>query len=216
MDINTARTNMIKQQLRTNQVLDNDLLDLLESVPREMFVPEDWLNLAYSDSKIPLAHDQHMMTPLEEASILTALAIKPSDVVLEVGTGSGYLTALMAKLAKKVYSIEYYADLSEQAQIKLQQLGIDNVEYIIGDGSRGYLDPAPFDAIVFTGSLPSLPDIVQPQVLDGGRIFALLGEAPVVRAILLTQNHNQWQQETLFETYVEPLIYHQTKDPFVF
>lgn len=213
MTIETARLNMIKQQLRPCEVLDDHILHILETLPREAFVPEAFKTLAFADTNIPLAHEQIMMTPFEESTLLQVLNIQPHETVLEIGTGSGYMTALLARLARLVISIEYFADFTARAKEKLEKFAISNVELITANGARGYLEKAPYDVIVFTGSLPALPKILRPQLLPGGRIFAILGDVPVMEATLV---NSEWQYEKLFETYLPPLLKIKHPAEFVF
>lgn len=212
-----AQLNMQNQQLKTCGIHDELVLDLLFQVPRNGFVPEKFRDFAFSDSPIPLGHQQMMMTPLEEASILQALQIKKSDTVLEVGTGSGYLTALMAKQAKHVISIEYYSDLTSNAQKKLDKHGIQNVTLITGDGIHGYLEKAPYDIIVLTGSVSHLNKCFHPQLYDGGKLIAVVGQEPAMEVSLYNLNaDDRWEKRMLFETSIAPLIDRFEKTAFEF
>lgn len=217
MKIDIARENMIKQQLRTNDVLSDSILDCLENTPRELFVPAQYRQFAFSDMHIPLDFGQTMMTPTEEGQLLQALALNGSETVLEIGTGSGYLTALLAKQAEFVYSLDYFQAFTDNAKQTLQQLDIDNVECITADAYRGWLANAPYDVIVIGGGLATLPPSYHPQLLPGGRIFALLGKSPVLKGQILQLNSDQtWQHELLFETDIAPLINREDKGEFVF
>lgn len=201
-----ARFNMIEQQIRTWEVLDAAVLDLLKQVPREAFVPEQYAGLAFADLEIPLGHGQTMLSPKMEGRILQALEIRPTDKVLEIGTGSGYLTALLAKQARQVYSVELIAELSRQAQKHLQQLGLKNVTLEIGDAARGWPAHAPYDVIVYTGSLPVAPDEVKQSLAIGGRMFVVTGEAPVMEAIMIERVDNEnFKRDVLFETCLPTL-----------
>lgn len=212
-----ARLNMIKQQLRPCEVLDDRLLRYLDELPREAFVPEGLQELAYSDTNIPIGHDQVMMTPFEESSMLQALKIQPHETVLEIGTGTGYVTALLAKMSKFVVSVEHFADFTLQAKAKLDQFNIKNVELITANGARGYVEKAPFDVIVFTGSLPAIPKILRPQLLFKGRLFAILGSAPLMEANVITRvEEHEWQTQKLFETCIQPLLDIKHPSKFVF
>src|SRR5918992_1115611 len=157
MDLERARTNMVEQQIRTWEVLDEDVLDLLYVVPREQFVPEQHRALAFSDLEIPIGEGERMWQPKLEARVLQDIALKKSDRVLEVGTGSGYLTALMAQRAAQVISVEFRPALAAFGRRNLERQGVDNVILEIGDASRGWPQHSPYDAIVLTGSSPVLP-----------------------------------------------------------
>lgn len=217
MSIQTASTNMIKQQLRTGDVLEEEILALFEVIPRDAFVPEAFKHLAYSDLQIPLNHDQRMMTPLEEAKVLQALSLKGHEIVLEVGTGSGFLTALLSRLCQKVISVDYFSDLTTNARKKLDQHQINNVELITGDASRGWLDQAPYDVVVFTGAIESVSETHRLQVLPGGKLFVIVGKEPVMQGYLHTLGHDeQWQHQFIFETCIPPLIDKSKAKKFVF
>jgi protein-L-isoaspartate(D-aspartate) O-methyltransferase len=205
-DIEQARFNMIEQQIRTWEVLDSQVLDLLSKVPREAFVPAQYHGLAFADLEIPIGHGQYMLSPKMEARILQSLNLTKSDKVLEIGTGSGYLTALLATLAKEVVSVDIHADLSHAAQTRLDESMIKNVSLHIGDGSNGWVLHAPYDVIVFTGSLALPPMAAQAQLNVGGRLFAVIGQEPVMEATLVTRvSTEDYRQETLFETVLPPL-----------
>lgn len=216
--MNQAQINMQKQQLSTCGIHNESLLRLLSQVPREEFVPEKFRDFACSDFRIPLAHEQQMMTPLEEATILQALNVQKHHTVLEIGTGSGYLTALLAKQAKHVFSLEYYADLTQNAQKKLTAHNIDNVTLITEDGIHGYVEKAPYDIIVLTGSVENLDKSFHPQLLHEGKLLTIIGKAPFMEVNLLTLDNAQekWQTKTLFETNVKPLINRFQKNAFQF
>ncbi len=215
--IEQAKTNMQNQQLKTCGIYDESVLELLSQIPREHFVPEKYQDMAFADYRIPLRHQQTMMTPLEEATILQALDIQKHHTVLEVGTGSGYFTALLASQAKHVYSIEYYADLTASAQKKLAHHHINNVTLITGDGIHGYLDKAPYDIIVMTGSVEKLDKCFHPQLLQEGKLFAIVGNSSAMEACLLTLDEKgQWNSVKLFETNITPLVDRFKKDSFQF
>lgn len=212
-----ARINMVKQQLRTGDVLDEKILSLYEEIPRHEFVPHNLQHFAYSDMQIPLAHEQRMMTPLEEGKILQALALTGNEVVLEVGTGTGFLTTLLSKLSKKVISIDYFSDFTNEARKKIQQFHCHNVELITGDACRGWLDKAPYDVMVFTGACEALNETQRLQLLPGGKLFAIIGKAPAMQGQVHSFNHNgEWQGELLFETNTPPLIDKLKPKEFVF
>ena len=205
-DLALARHNMVEQQIRPWEVLDQKVLDVLEAVPREDFVPSGWRNLAYVDEFIPLPGGEVMLPPRIEARLLQALDVQPEETVLEVGTGSGYFTALLAKLARHVYSVEIDPELSASAGEKLREHGIANVTLEVGDAARGWDRHAPYNAIAITGSLPELPDAFREQLTIGGRLVAIVGEAPVMEAVLIRRlGESEWSEEFLFETVVPPL-----------
>lgn len=208
-----ARFNMIEQQIRTWEVLDGTVLDLLKKIPREDFVPAQYKGLAFADIELPLhygqamGHGQTMLSPKMEGRILQALEIKKSDRVLEIGTGSGYLTALLAALAKEVFSVELIPELSKIASEHLARHGISNVTLEIGDAANGWPAHAPYDAIVYTGSLPVLPPSVQHSLAVGGRLFVVLGDAPVMEATMIQRiAEDSFKRYVLFETCLPPLI----------
>ncbi len=217
MNIEQARENMIKQQLRTWEVLDDQLLELLQQVPREEFVPPAWRNLAFVDMNIPLGEGQVMMTPKVEARMLQALAIKPGEEVLEVGTGSGYVTALLAKQAKQVYSVEISPRLLAQAGEKMRAHNIKNAELEEGDAAQGWDARPEYEVIAITGSLPVLPRVFLESMTIGGRLFVIIGDTPVMEATLVTRaGNNDWSREVLFETELPPLKNVQQPERFVF
>ena len=206
MQRETARFNMIEQQIRTWEVLDPTVLDLLKQVPREAFVPPQFAGLAFADLEIPIGHGQTMLSPKIEGRILQALELKKTDRVLEIGTGSGYFTALLARLAKQVISIDIHPELSQIARQHLTQQKISNVTLEIGDAANGWDAHAPYDVIVFTGSLPVPPDNVQQSLNVGGRMFAVIGEAPVMEATIIRRiAANSFKHDVLFETCLPTL-----------
>jgi protein-L-isoaspartate(D-aspartate) O-methyltransferase len=210
MNVEQARTNMVEQQIRTWEVLDQEVLDLLYVVPREEFVPEQHRALAFSDLEIPIEPGvnggERMWQPKLEARVLQELALKKTDRVLEVGTGSGYLTALMAHRAAEVCSVEIKPALAAFGRRNLAAHGADNVLLQIGDAARGWGANAPYDAIVLTGSTPVLPLAFLEQLNPGGRLFAVVGEAPAMRARLATCTApGATRSVNLFETVIRPL-----------
>jgi protein-L-isoaspartate(D-aspartate) O-methyltransferase len=216
MDIEQARFNMVEQQIRTWEVLDQDVLDLLFSVRREDFVPPDYRLLAFADLEIPLGDHEKMWAPKMEARVLQELAVERGESVLEIGTGSGYLTALLARQGATVTSVEINPRLASEAKAKLARAGIDSVEVVVGDGARGW-GRATYDAIVLTGSTPVLPDAFVEQLAPGGRVFAVVGEPPVMLARLV-----RWvapgalAKRILFETVIDPLTNAATPARFEF
>jgi protein-L-isoaspartate(D-aspartate) O-methyltransferase len=207
MDFERARANMVEQQIRTWEVLDQDVLDLLYVVPREEFVPGQHRALAFSDLEIPIGEGERMWQPKLEARVLQELALKKTDHVLEVGTGSGYLTALMAQRAAKVVSVESRPALAAFGRRNLERHGVDNVLLEIGDASHGWPQHAPYDAIVLTGSTPVLPHAFLGELRPNGRLFAVEGEAPAMKARLITCTvPGACGSVDLFETVIRPLV----------
>jgi protein-L-isoaspartate(D-aspartate) O-methyltransferase len=207
MDYELARHNMIEQQIRPWEVLDQRVLDLLARVKREDFVPPLYRALAFADMEIPLGHGEAMWCPKVEARVLQALALKRTDRVLEVGTGSGYLTALMAAQAMQVVSVEIHPDLKASAEAKLKAHGYANVVVKQGDAARDWGEDGRFDVIVLTGSTPVLPETFYRRLNPGGRLFAVVGESPVMQAQLVTCLDEQARRtDVLFETELKPLV----------
>jgi protein-L-isoaspartate(D-aspartate) O-methyltransferase len=217
MDFEKARFNMIEQQIRPWEVLNQEVLDLLAAVHREDFVPEAYRQLAFADVNIPLGHDQVTMTPKLEARLLQSLELRPEDRILEVGTGCGYLTALLAKSGRHVTSIDLFPEFTAAAHDKLARHGIRNVEPVTADAVHGWPAGAPYDAIAVTGSVPEFDTEFQQQLGLGGRLFIIVGEAPIMEALLITRvGEREWASESLFETYIPPLIGASRKKTFTF
>ncbi|HAY26573.1 MAG TPA: protein-L-isoaspartate O-methyltransferase [Candidatus Accumulibacter phosphatis] len=216
MDMERARFNMIEQQIRPWQVLDPAVLDMLGEVRREDFVPEALKALAFADLELPIGNGQTMLQPKVEARVLQELAIRNTDIVLEVGTGSGYMAALLASQAEYVFSVEIDPVLAASAGRRLQQAGIVNVTVETGDASQGWSGPSPYDVIVISGSLPALPQVFLQQLKVGGRLVAFIGEPPVMEARLIVRTDEQaYKARNLFETVVMPLTSGQ-RSGFVF
>ena len=210
MNLEQARTNMVEQQIRPWDVLDQDILDLLYTVPREEFVPAAWRNLAFTDMEIPLApgapEGERMWAPKLEARVLQTLAPRRSDRVLEVGTGSGYLTALLAHRAAHVYSVEINPALAAFGRGNIARHGVDNVTLEVADGARGCAQWGPYDIVVLTGSVPAMPAAVLDSLAPGGRAIAVVGEAPVMTARLFQRSAGgAFTTTDLFETLLAPL-----------
>lgn len=202
-----AIINMIKQQLRTGDVLNESILDLYREIPRSDFTPEKYRPYAYSDMQIPLAHEQCMMTPLEEASILQHLDLQGDETILEIGTGSGYLTALLAKLSHKVISVDIHADFSQQAAENLKQHDISNVECITDDGRQGWMEKAPYNVIVLTGAISAITKGLKLQLMKGGKLFAVIGQSVAMHGMFFQlDNNDNWDSKIVFETSISPLI----------
>jgi protein-L-isoaspartate(D-aspartate) O-methyltransferase len=217
MNIEQARFNMVEQQIRTWEVLDQTVLDLLYVVRREAFVPDAYRALAFSDLEIPIGNGQKMMQPKVEARILQEVAPKSTDRVLEVGTGSGYMAALLAHRARHVHSVELVPELKRLGEANLRRAGVANVTVDTGDAARGWAKQAPYDVIVLTGSTPELPDAFLDQLAPGGRLFAVVGEAPVMEARLVTcVGPGSFNTVDLFETILAPLANALERDKFEF
>jgi len=200
-NIGEARFNMIEQQIRTWEVLDPVVLAVLDAVPREKFVAESQVGLAFADVELPIGEGQTMLSPKLEGRILQALNIKKTDKVLLIGTGSGYLTALLATLAQHVHAVEIYPELSNAAQYRLQAQGIHNATLYVGDAVNGFAAAAPYDVIVFTGSLPLRPIAAESMLNVGGRLFAVVGESPIMEATVTERvSEASFRRETIFET----------------
>ncbi len=207
MDIEQARFNMIEQQIRTWDVLDQNVLDLIARMPREDFVPLPYRKLAFADVEIPLGNGQFMMQPKLEARIIQTLNIRPIDIILEIGTGSAYLTALLASLGGHVHSVDIFAEFTASAQRKLAAHNIGNVTLETGDAALGWDKHKPYDVIVITGSLPIFSEKFQQSLNLGGRLFMVSGLAPAMEALLITRtSESRWVRETLFATCVPSLI----------
>lgn len=212
-----ARFNMIEQQIRTWEVLDPVVLAVLDSVPREKFVAPSQVSLAFADVELPIGEGQTMLSPKLEGKILQAVGVKRHDKVLVVGTGSGYFTALAASLAKHVESVEIYPSLSSEAQRRLQEQNIHNVTLHVGDAANGYAEAAPYDVIVFTGSLPLRPIAAEKMMNVGGRLFAVIGDLPIMQATLTHRvSEDAYRHEVIFETCLPQLENALQADKFEF
>jgi len=206
MNTDFARQQMIEQQVRAWDVLDVNVLDGLKEVPRELFVPEGFAALAFADSEIPIGHGQKMMTPTIEGRVLQALALAGGENVLEIGTGSGFLTAVLAKLAAHVTSIDMNDDFLVAARKRLDECEIENVDLIKMDAMKE-LPEGTFDAIAVTGSVQTLDSRFADALNPGGRLFVIVGDAPAMSATRVTRfDTDNWRSDTLFETDLAPLI----------
>lgn len=215
-DYEQARFNMVEQQIRPWEVLDQRVLDLLFAVKREDFVPPAYRSLAFADLELPLPNGARMWAPKMEARVIQELALRPDERVLEIGTGSGYLTALLASEAGEVTSVEIDPAIAADARAKLERHGFANVRVAVGDGARGFGDET-YDAIVLTGSTPLLPERFLAQLAPGGRLFAVVGEAPAMKARLVRREGSGAGVATdLFETVVAPLVNAAAPERFEF
>lgn len=206
MNIEQARFNMIEQQIRPWNVLDQDVLDLLHVVKREQFVPAAYQNLAFADVEIPLPGGDAMLAPKFEARILQETGVKKHETVLEIGTGSGYMAALLAHRAAKVTTVEINPETAELAKKNLANAGVHNVTVETGNGAQGWEKGAPYDVIVISGALEVLPEAILKQVKVGGRIAAIVGQAPVMEASIITRTGDDaYSTVKVFETNVRYL-----------
>jgi protein-L-isoaspartate(D-aspartate) O-methyltransferase len=206
MNIEQARFNMVERQIRPWEVLDQQVLDLLYLVKREDFVPAAYRMRAFSDLEIPIGQGEHMWQPKIEARVLQELSLKQTDQVLEIGTGSGYFAALLARRAQHVYSVEIHAELKTTGEASLRRAGVANVTVELGDGASGWTKHAPYDVIVLTGSTPVLAPQLLQQMKVGARLFAVVGNPPVMAARLITcTGEGVYRSIDLFETCIAPL-----------
>jgi len=208
MNIEQARRNMIEQQIRTWEVLDPDVLQTLVAVRREAFVPRAYQALAFVDTDIPLPQGENMLSPKLEARLLQEAGVQSHESVLEIGAGSGYMAALLAHHAKQVVTVEIEPELKALAEKNLASYGIGNVNVQQGDGARGWTGSGSqtFDVIMISGSLPAMPEAFLHQLSLGGRILAVIGEAPVMSACMVTRvSDDAWDTVKLFETSIKAL-----------
>ena len=206
MNKDFARQQMVEQQVRAWDVFDVNVLQGLKEVRRESFVAEEYAALAFADSQIPIGNGQMMMTPTIEGRVLQALGLAGGENVLEIGTGSGFLTAVLAKLSAQVTSIDIYGDFLDTAKQRLTDCNIDNVELIEMDGMQE-LPKETYDAIAVTGSVQTLDSRFTDALNPGGRLFVVVGNGPAMSATLITRiDENDWQSATLFETDLAPLV----------
>lgn len=217
MNFEKARFNMVEQQIRPWEVLDQDVLDLLMTVKREEFVPAAYRELAFTEVEIPIGCGQVMLKPVIEGKVLQALRLAKSDSVLEVGTGSGYFAALLAARTEWVRTIEIEPELVKLAGANLARNGVENVVVVQGDGIGGWAERAPYDVIVVSGGLPFVPQALLEQLKVGGRLFAFVGEAPVMKARLITcEAEGRFRTEDVFETVVPMLKNAPQREAFSF
>ena len=208
-DVNLAdaRENMIEQQLRTWEVLNDRVLDVLQKLPREAFAPPEYANLAYADMQIPIGHGEVMLEPKVEGRLVQALDPQPNERVLEIGTGSGYLTCCLAHLASHVTSVEIYSEFTKGAAESIRGQGIRNIHLETGDAALGWDDGRRYDVIAVTASLPQLHQGFHHSLTEGGRLFLIVGQPPIMEAVLVTRvGEDQWSSESLFDTSAPPLL----------
>ena len=216
MNLQLAREQMVSQQVRTCEVLEDRVLAAMGRVPRELFVPPPWRSLAYADFAVPLAHGKHMLTPMVAGRFLQALELQAHQRVLEIGTGSGYLSACMAALGAHVHSVELYPDLAASASHQLKQAGVRHVEVITANAMK-WQDEGGYDAVVLTASLPIYLSRFEQALRPGGRLLAVVGEAPAMHAILLRPYPGASPTpQVLFETELEALEHAPRPEAFTF
>ena len=213
IDYTKARTNMVYQQVQPWSVSDDSILNFMSTIPRERFCPAPFASLAYADVEIPIGHQQTLLAPPLVARFLQALNLKKSDTVLEIGTGTGYVTALLSHLVKHVFSIEIHDALSEQAKTTLAELGCLNTHCHVGNGAQGWAAQAPFDAIIATGAYHYPPHHLEKQLKPGGRLLAVVGSAPIMQACLFEPGK---PPQFLFETLAPYLMDIECPKPFSF
>jgi protein-L-isoaspartate(D-aspartate) O-methyltransferase len=217
MNFEIARFNMLEQQIRPWEILDQNSLNIMQQIPREEFVPTPYTMMSFSDTELPLKHNQKMLAPKIEAKILQAVQIKSTDNILEIGTGSGYLTALLASAGKSVKSIDIFQDFLDSAEEKLNSLEIHNVSFKNTDLYNYDDSDNKYDVIVTGGSVTTVPDILKQALTTDGRLFIVVGQSPLMRAMLFTRvSENNWIEETLFETEIDALANSHESEKFIF
>jgi len=215
MDMAFARRQMVRQQVRTWEVFDDQTLDLLDSLNRHEFVPPEYADLAYADAPIPLPHGEEMMVPLVEGRVLQALDPQADERVFEIGAGSGFFAACLATLAESVLTVDIYEDLVDMAKKNLAHAGIANAQCRQMNALRDLPDER-FDVIAVTGSIAQFDERLVEALTPGGRLFVVVGEAPVMEGLLVTRDANDWHHEVLFETCIKPLVDGERENRFIF
>lgn len=221
MDFNQARFNMVEQQVRPWDVLDPRVLNVIGNIPREQFVPEVSRNLAYADLRLPIGEFQgrtsHMLNPVIEGRMLQSLQITDDDTILQIGTGTGYITACLATLGRHVDSVDINPEMTALAEQNLARFEITNVNLGTGDGSRKWEQKQFYDCIAIMGSMPEVPEFYKKALKENGRMFVVVGEAPVMKALLVRRiGKDEWTQDELFETSIDPLINAEKPEEFKF
>lgn len=220
MNLQQARSNMIEQQVRPWDVLDQRVLDVLANVPREDFVAQEHRALAFSDYQLPIGFGQTLLKPIIEGRLLQALAPQVTETVLEIGTGSGYVSACLARMARTVESLEIHPDLAASAQARLKELGVSNVTVREQDAAAEWDARDAYDAIAFGGAVEQIPDFYKNKMAINGRLFAVTGDSqqPMMEALLMTRiSETEWTTESLFETRIDPLVnFSEIASTFVF
>jgi protein-L-isoaspartate(D-aspartate) O-methyltransferase len=208
---------MVKQQLRPNEVMDVRILDAITALPRSDFLDAEFADLACSDTPLSIGYGQCMLSPLLEGKLLQALSLTAEESVLEIGTGTGHFTALLSELCRQVISVEYFAELSEEAARHLATHNIENVSLHVGDASKGWTLPDRIDVIVMTAAVTQVPETYLHALKVGGRLIAIIGEAPAMSVTRITRiSEWEWQTVSLFETFVPPMIHAEPKPQFAF
>jgi len=216
IDVPTIRHQMVEQQVRAWSVLDLNVLEVMDRIARDQFVPPAFRDVAYADMSVPLGHGQSMLPPKVEGRILQALAIQPQDRVLEIGTGSGYFTACLAQLGRSVRSIEIVQELADTARTNLERNGVRSVTVEVGDAMT-LTEESVYDVIAVTGSLPLYDPRFERALVEGGRLFVAVGAGPVMDARRVTRTgRSDWTPESLFETRIDPLVNAPRSPAFVF
>jgi protein-L-isoaspartate(D-aspartate) O-methyltransferase len=217
MNIEQARFNMIEQQIKPWKIFDQRLLGAMATIPREKFVPEAHKKLAYADIAIPLGHNQSMLSPKEVARMIQALELKGHEKVLEIGCGSGYISAILSQLANKVYSVDIIADFVKEAKKRLKKLGYTNVSIEEADAADGWLNQAPYDAILITSALHEISDHLKKSLSATGKIVAITGSPNNYQVCTYSKNeNNDWQKQALFPAIAKPMINAEQPNQFVF
>ena len=207
MNVEQARFNMVEQQIRTWDVLDPRVLDILQHTPRERFVPDHLRNLAFSDMNLPIGHGEVMLSPRQEGRFLQAAELGPNEQVLEIGTGCGYLTACIARMVDHVTSVDIHQDFLDQADDRLKREAVFNVTLKAGDAAAGWDDGKRYDAIIVGGGLPEFHTGFHHSLTIGGRLVFIVGAAPIMEGLLVTRvGEDQWSMESLFDTWLPPLV----------
>ncbi|ROV56705.1 protein-L-isoaspartate O-methyltransferase family protein [Neisseria chenwenguii] len=213
MNFEKARFNMVEQQIRPWDVLDFDLLDAIEEIPRERFVDADLQGVAYSDTELPLPNGAKMLEPKIVARLIQGLKLTREDKVLEIGTGSGYATAVLAKLAGEVVSDDIDDAQQNRAKAVLAALNLTNIRFVQNDGLTETAEGAPFDAIYVGGAVGEVPEVLKNQLKDGGRMVVTVGGSPVQRALLITRKGSEFTETVLFDTQIA-LLDGESEKPF--
>jgi len=220
MNLQQARSNMIEQQVRPWDVLDQRVLDVLATVPREEFVVQEHRALAFSDYQLPIGFGQTLLKPILEGRLLQALAPQVTETVLEIGAGSGYVSACLARMAHKVESLEIHPELAAGAKSRLTELGVSNVTIREQDAAGEWDAQDSYDAIAFGGAVEQIPEYYKNKMAINGRLFAVTGDSqqPMMEALLMTRiSESEWTTESLFETRIDPLVnFSEVASSFVF
>lgn len=216
-NLESAHFNMLEQQVRPSDVLNLRVLKALNDIARDQFVDQELLGLAYADTELPIGYGQMMLSSVVQGRLLQAIDVQPDEEVLEIGTGSGYFTALLAQLAKHVNSVEIVPELSALAQQNLTKVGIDNVMLSIGDASQAWALPDRIDVIIATAAFVSVPDAYLQNLSVGGRMLAVVGEGDMMTVQIIRRiTEREWQTDDVFETVIPAMINAEPKLEFEF